>query len=809
MTLKVKGVVVVDDNRLITNVVSYNGYVPADRLITVTGSSGISGGGNLSANRVLSVDETWMKARYTSFSTIYSVSNNTISTALGIANTSNVSVAYVHSGLASPTDTPIANTQGAGIVFASSMWKEPAAIHVSSTSRVFARGASVNTDVPWTELWSKGNLPNPALNSVSLSAGNGLVGGGDLTANRSFAVGAGNGISVGPTYIAVKAGNGLLVDATGVFVNPGDGISANSTHTSVKAGHGLSANSSGVHVIPGNGLSANLTHVFLVPGSGSGLTANTNGIWVIGGDGITANTTGVHVDSSVARTSATITAGNGLSGGGQTGSNIRFDVKTGLGLGANSTGVHILTGAGLTANATSISIDSSVVRTSRKIDTAWGILGGGDFSADRTFEISQPDLDSRYALKTLSISPGDGIAGGGNLTTNRTISVDSTVLRNFGNQEFAGVKTANSGLIIIKGKPADASVLRFEDSNGANTGLVFTTPGTDRVYLRAYASDGSATYYNAYLTSAGVFAADEFIGKGNSITELNASQLTSGTVPDARLSASIVRTNRGILAGNGLTGGGDLSTNRSMSVVAANGISVSTAGVGVNAGTGLTANGTGLHVVTGNGISSNSSQIFINAGDGMSVNSSHIYVNAGTGLTANITGLHVNTGNVITANSTHIYINAGDGLNAVSSGLQVDSSVARTSVSVVAGNGLSGGGTIGATRTISMGTPGSIVPDNPNSVSATSHTHFLPAATVGELTSRLGTGTIGTYAFLNQISGTKAGPGVLVAGSNLRFSNAEGNDGGISPPGTWRCMGQVNTGSGQSASNTTGWLRTA
>ena len=50
---------------------------------------------------------------------------------------------------------------------------------------------------------------------------------------------------------------------------------------------------------------------------------------------------------------------------------------------------------------------------------------------------------------------------------------------------------------------------------------------------------------------------------------------------------------------------------------------------------------------------------------------------------------------------------------------------ASNTISVTAGNGLSGGGTLSATRTIALGTPSTITNATTNSVTATSHTHAL------------------------------------------------------------------------------------
>ena len=70
--------------------------------------------------------------------------------------------------------------------------------------------------------------------SVSITAGNGLTGGGDISSNRSLAVVAGDG--------------SLVSNSTGVFVNTKDGLLANSTGLWAKAGTGVTVNSTGIHI---------------------------------------------------------------------------------------------------------------------------------------------------------------------------------------------------------------------------------------------------------------------------------------------------------------------------------------------------------------------------------------------------------------------------------------------------------------------------------------------------------------------------------------------------------------------------------
>jgi hypothetical protein len=53
-------------------------------------------------------------------------------------------------------------------------------------------------------------------------------------------------------------------------------------------------------------------------------------------------------------------------------------------------------------------------------------------------------------------------------------------------------------------------------------------------------------------------------------------------------------------------------------------------------------------------------------------------------------------------------------------------------------------------------------------------------------------GAIGTYAFLQQLSGASVSPGGTLAGSSLRYANVFGDSsssGTPIPSGTWRCMG--------------------
>jgi len=89
----------------------------------------------------------------------------------------------------------------------------------------------------------------------------------------------------------------------------------------------------------------------------------------------------------------------------------------------------------------------------------------------------------------------------------------------------------------------------------------------------------------------------------------------------------------------------------------------------------------------------------------------------------------------------------------------------------------------------------------------------LPSAAVLTATAGASVGGVGTYAFLQQVSGTLTATGNTVAGSNLRYATADGWDGSsATPSGTWRNMGLIvdvttNTLGTSPRRATTLWLR--
>ena len=210
--------------------------------------------------------------------------------------------------------------------------------------------------------------------------------------------------------------------------------------------------------------------------------------------------------------------------------------------------------------------------------------------------------------------------------------------------------------------------------------------------------------------------------------------------------------------GTGLTGGGNLSTNRTISLSSASLESLSRADTAVqpsrtvNTGTGLTGGG-------------------------------DLSVNRTLSLTGQALALH-NLG------SNGIIVRNG------ASSVITRAIVAGSNIIVSNGDGVAGNPVITA-----------VVP-------------APTAAQVGAATAGLGAGAVGTYAFLWHAanSGVRA-PGTTVAGSSLRYANdggngAEAGNSTTAPAGTWRLMG-VNGWRNASAGGLGGphqtsvWLRIA
>lgn len=170
------------------------------------------------------------------------------------------------------------------------------------------------------------------------------------------------------------------------------------------------------------------------------------------------------------------------------------------------------------------------------------------------------------STRRVNTNTGSGLTGGGALTADLTIAVDSTVARRDAVNTYTQHQNFNSGAIYI-GALANANAhIWFQTIGGALRGLIWSPPASSLMRYRSYNVAGDAFREFSHDGATGTLSSTAFDGNGAALSNLNASALTAGTVADARLPASVVRTSLTITAGDGLNGGGTLGANRSFAV---------------------------------------------------------------------------------------------------------------------------------------------------------------------------------------------------------------------------------------------------
>ncbi|MGA9651865.1 hypothetical protein [Pedobacter sp.] len=305
-----------------------------------------------------------------------------------------------------------------------------------------------------------------------------------------------------------------------------------------------------------------------------------------------------------------------------------------------------------------------------------------------------------------NVIAGTGLTGGGILTADRTLAVDTDWLdARYPSSSAAGLDwhLTNTG---SKFKPNTSSV------NGPIGSVVHG------LFIPHAANDnfGSAL---AFRSGAGYFASVESGVWGAW------KQIADRTWVDAK----------SIIAGTGLTGGGTLAADRTLTFDTTWG----DARYLVNASTGL----------AWNAVNNNEKPKFnVSAVDSPSGGSSSFH------------GIHIPHATNLAIGSSIAFRNGAGFFRSVEGSvygtwLQFADRAWVDAKQIIAGNGLTGGGSFGVDRTITMGTPSSITQSSTNSVTSTSHTHAIDKANL----------IAGT-----NVSFTGSGTGVLLGTSNLTIN---------------------------------------
>lgn len=313
----------------------------------------------------------------------------------------------------------------------------------------------------------------------------------------------------------------------------------------------------------------------------------------------------------------------------------------------------------------------------------------------------------------------------------------------------------------------DAKVKSLDFSTTAKA----TPVGADRIAL----FDSAASNAAKYVTVANLKAAVD-------------TPVTSAGVI-AALGYTPVTNARTITAGNGLTGGGDLTANRSLALGVPGTITSATtnevtasshthnlslAASDISAVLGYTPASQGISIVAGNGMT---------GGGALSASRT---ITMGT--PASITATSTN----VVSQSSHTHDLSLTSANIISF---LGYTPANAAISIVAGNGMSGGGTLAASRTITMGTPGTITNSSTSVVTSTSHNHALGiiAAEVSTTTSN-GTTSFGlghTVIAIGTASSGTARNGDTDIRLNPSNLSQYGIAAGTALAGTWRNRGSI------------------
>ena len=313
--------------------------------------------------------------------------------------------------------------------------------------------------------------------------------------------------------------------------NGGDGSLSYDSGTGVISYTGPSAAEVRAHISGGYGIDIS---------SGEIATSNSDvrGLFSAGGDLSYNASTGVFSFTNDAGDIESVTAGNGLTGGGSSG----------------GVTLNVVGGYGITANANDIEVANSEIR---------GLFSaGGDLSYDSgtgqfSFTNDAGDIES------VSITAGTGLSGGGTGSSGAvslSLAVDLSELTDM----TAGVNSSEDELIILDNGAdrrkliSEIPLSAFDNDSGFTTNVGDITGVTAGTGLSGGGSSGGVTLNVSGLTVSEL-AGGSLQTSGESFSDSDSVLMTAAAVND-RIESFGYTTNvgdiTGVTAGSYLTGGG-------------------------------------------------------------------------------------------------------------------------------------------------------------------------------------------------------------------------------------------------------------
>ena len=705
---------VIQANQGTIDIHSLSGYVANENIdhtsVTLTAGDGLSGGGTIAANRSFAVDSTVLRT----------TGDNVVSSSAQIA--SNISGSFTAPSASFSTRVTTAESELSNTLFSSSAQVD----HDSTTNFV------ANEHIDHT--------------SVSITAGAGLTGGGTIASTRDIAVGAGTGVTVNANDVAI--GQAVSTTSNVKFANiTGSNISGSSLLGVVGT---ATQGTIDIHSLSGYVANENIDHTSVTMTAGAGLTgggtiAATRTLAVGAGTGVTVNANDVAIGQAVAASSTPTFAGLTLTG------NL---ISDSIISGSRVATLGAITGSTISA---SILIGTQITGSEISASVAQATQGTIDIHSLSGY-VANENIDHT----SVSVIAGTGLTGGGTIAANRTLNVigGDGITANANDIAITAAQTTITSLLAtdIKIGEDDQTKIDFETPNEIH----FYADNTEQVYLGDNIF-GPESDSDVDLGATGVRWKDAFVDSVTATGNVAAATITAtgditteGDViaKNYIVSSSVTHMTQSFLSGSTIFGDDTLDTHiftGSLLITGSAPTDITTTNsifVG-NDITGSIISGSSLLGVVGTAtqgtIDHDSLANFV---ADEHVAHGDVSIIAGAGLTgggtiaANRT-INVVGGTGITANANEITTTDGEIVHDSLSGFVANEHIDHSGVSVTAGTGLTGGGTIAATRTLNV-IGGDGITANANDIAITAAQTTITSLINSSLT-KIGTATDQEY----------------------------------------------------------------